>query len=206
MHSSVISSSLKVSRDVYRGYVTLLFQSDAGIMMLTFCVQAGFFLLLACFSGSQAASSFPHGTSYGDTVLGANDDGFSSAVTLPAAMKFFGGTASQIFFNNNGLLSFDGPVSSFTPSAFPGNIRMLAPYFADVDTRASASGKLHYRVSTSTADKNLATSQLQTYFDKADYVPDYVVVATWCVLPLLFFFGGDDDFLRCARISLSHRN
>ena len=54
--------------------------------------------------------------------------------------------------NNNGVLSFDTPVSQFTPQSFPlGDGRMIvAPYWGDVDTRGiqeqSGTGRhpIHY--------------------------------------------------------------
>lgn len=54
----------------------------------------------------------------------------------------------MIFFllqvNNNGLLSFGGPVVQFDPSPFPlQGLEVIAPYWADVDTRGS--GTVFYR-------------------------------------------------------------
>jgi len=77
---------------------------------------------------------------YGAGNLPPNDDGSSSEIDVrgafPAGMRFFGTTFPALYVNNNGNVSFGGPVSAFTPQAFPvSNQRMIAPWWGDVDTR-----------------------------------------------------------------------
>lgn len=71
-----------------------------------------------------------------ESVQPRNDDGFSNAVPLPFTVNFFGGSFSQIFVNNNGSITFNAGISTFTPNPFPiTNQPMIAAYWADVDTR-----------------------------------------------------------------------
>src|ERR1051326_7752656 len=49
------------------------------------------------------------------TELPANDDGSSPTVTLPFAINYFGQTYSQLWVNNNGNVTFNGSLSTFTP-------------------------------------------------------------------------------------------
>lgn len=74
------------------------------------------------------------------------DDGSSSQVSLPFEMNFFGNTYSSLYVNNNGNVTFNSPLSSYTPSALTGNTGrpMIAAYFADVDTRNPASQTVTY--------------------------------------------------------------
>ncbi len=77
---------------------------------------------------------------YGEGNLPGNDDGSSSAVDVraafPSGMRFFGMTFTSLYVNNNGNVSFGGPVGEYTPRAFPvSNQRMIAPWWGDVDTR-----------------------------------------------------------------------
>jgi MYXO-CTERM domain-containing protein len=77
---------------------------------------------------------------YGSGVLPGNDDGSSSAIDLTAAfpggLRFFGGPYTQFWVNNNGNITFSGPVYNYTPMPFPVAARpMIAPYWGDVDTR-----------------------------------------------------------------------
>ncbi|HLG03634.1 MAG TPA: nidogen-like domain-containing protein [Bacteroidia bacterium] len=76
-----------------------------------------------------------------------NDDGSSGAIPLPFAFNFYGATHDTLFINNNGNISFDSPFYSFTADSFPSSIYdMIAPFWADVDTRDPASGLVYYRV------------------------------------------------------------
>src|SRR5688572_26911375 len=70
------------------------------------------------------------------SVLPGTDDGSSAAVNLAFPINFFGTVYNQVFVNNNGNITFDGPLSQFTPSGLAGTNRVIiAPFFADVDTR-----------------------------------------------------------------------
>jgi hypothetical protein len=78
---------------------------------------------------------------FGSGVLAANDDGSSSAIDLTGAfsggLRFYGGPYTEFWVNNNGNITFSGPVFNYTPTAFPIAARpMIAPYWGDVDTRA----------------------------------------------------------------------
>ena len=77
---------------------------------------------------------------YGTNNLPSNDDSSSAAQDLTAAfpggLNFFGGPYTDVYINNNGNITFNGSVRTWTPSAFPIADRpMIAPYWGDVDTR-----------------------------------------------------------------------
>lgn len=78
-------------------------------------------------------------------TLPRNDDGSTRAVTLPFSINFFGRTFTQTFVNNNGNITFAGPSGTFTPFGLTSaNTPIVAPFFADVDTRNSDSGVVQY--------------------------------------------------------------
>ena len=78
---------------------------------------------------------------FGTEFLPANDDGSSDALTLPFQIDYFGQTFSQFFVNNNGNITFNTALSGYTPSPFPVTRQpMIAPWWADVDTRATGAG------------------------------------------------------------------
>ncbi len=78
-------------------------------------------------------------------TLGANDDGSAPLSALGFDLRYFGQTFSSIYINNNGNITFDAARSSFTPSGMMGTAyKILAPFFADVDTRGSGSGLVQY--------------------------------------------------------------
>jgi hypothetical protein len=77
--------------------------------------------------------------------LGRSDDGSTARITLPFSINLFGTTQNSVFINNNGNITFNSALSSFTP--FTINSRtppIIAPFFADVDTRNTASGIVQF--------------------------------------------------------------
>ncbi|MEX2498474.1 MAG: nidogen-like domain-containing protein [Wenzhouxiangellaceae bacterium] len=74
---------------------------------------------------------------FDDDVLPANDDGSTGAVPMGFEGDFFGRVFDTVFINNNGNLTLDQPLSTFTPFDLTSTGReIIAPFFADVDTRA----------------------------------------------------------------------
>ncbi len=75
----------------------------------------------------------------------ANDDGSAPATTLGFTINFFGRQRSVVFVNNNGNVTFDSALATFTPFGLNNVSReIIAPFFADVDTRNSASRLVTY--------------------------------------------------------------
>ena len=71
-------------------------------------------------------------------TLPPNDDGSTSAVALGFTVDFFGITRSEVFVNNNGNVTFDATLSTFTPFDLTSTGQeIIAPFFADVDTRSA---------------------------------------------------------------------
>ncbi len=82
---------------------------------------------------------------FNSTTFAANDDLSEGPANLGFSINFFGNSFSQAYVNNNGNITFDAPLGTFTP--FPlltTSTPMLAPFFADVDTRASGSALTKY--------------------------------------------------------------
>src|SRR5436309_5526134 len=76
-----------------------------------------------------------------ETDFGRNDDNSSIQTRLPFEVNFFGRTFSSLFVNNNGNVTFDFPLSTFTPFALSTTgVSIIAPFFGDVDTRGAGSG------------------------------------------------------------------
>jgi hypothetical protein len=69
-------------------------------------------------------------------ILPANDDDSTGAVPLGFTVNFFGHNYSTLYVNNNGNVTFDSPLSAFTPFDLTSTGHVIvAPFFADVDTR-----------------------------------------------------------------------
>lgn len=80
------------------------------------------------------------------TVLPANDDGSTGLVNLGFTANINGTDFAQTYVNNNGNVTFTNPLETFTPSAIDNGAfgPIIAPFFADVDTRASGSDPVRY--------------------------------------------------------------
>ncbi|MDW8245280.1 MAG: nidogen-like domain-containing protein [Sandaracinaceae bacterium] len=87
---------------------------------------------------------------FGNECLGQNDDGSSLAIDVarafPEGLNFFGTVHRQLFVNTNGNITFAGPLPTYTPDPFPvANRPMIAPFWADVDTRREMRGLFGFR-------------------------------------------------------------
>lgn len=92
---------------------------------------------------------FEPDSSYTDTI-GPSDDGSSAELQLPFDFILFGDTFTSVFINNNGNVSFDGPVNAFSSGGFPStDFTMVAPFWADVDTRPAGGGHVWYKITPS---------------------------------------------------------
>ncbi len=67
-----------------------------------------------------------------------NDDGSTAEIDLGFAISFFGIAADSVFVNNNGNVTIGAPLPNYTPFSLNStSVRILAPFFADVDTRTN---------------------------------------------------------------------
>ena len=120
-------------------------------------------------------------------TLAANDDGSTGLVNLnidgAGGISLFGTTATQIYVNNNGNVTFTNPLITFTPSAFSTfGSPIIAPFFADVDTRGAASG--------------LTTYGNDTYNGHAAFIVDW---------PHVGYFSSQTDKLNTFQLILTDR-
>ena len=93
------------------------------------------------FNSAQAIelrSGFGGPEGFGDLSQLPNDDESSSKLNLPFTLNFFGQNYSTFWVNNNGNITFRGPLDEYTPAPFPianqpmvahgGGMWILAPW------------------------------------------------------------------------------
>ena len=79
--------------------------------------------------------------------------------------------------NNNGDISFEGPVSTFTPQSFPlSGSSLIAPYWADVDT--TGTGTVSYRETKDSSLLRRARDDVLRAFS-VRFLPSLLFIATW---------------------------
>ena len=84
-----------------------------------------------------------------DTTLHRNDDESSGLVGLPFEVDFYGNSYDSLYVNNNGNVTFDSPLGEYVPFDLTQTDRVIiAPYFADVDTRPTDGGTVTYGETT----------------------------------------------------------
>jgi hypothetical protein len=79
------------------------------------------------------------------SILPANDDSSTGLVPISFDLNFLGTTYSQLYVNNNGNVTFDSALSTYTPFGLMSTSHaIIAPFFADVDTSGEGSGLVSY--------------------------------------------------------------
>jgi hypothetical protein len=116
----------------------------SALVLLILVGLSGFF---AANSASAAAIKSLAGCAA--NTLPANDDGSTGEVGLPFTVDFFGATYNSIYVNNNGNVTFEAPMLTFTPfNLLTTETVIIAPFFGDVDTQGEGSGVLTYGATT----------------------------------------------------------
>jgi hypothetical protein len=121
------------------------------VLLSVFCIAM---FLTALSVDSEAGAVRP---GFNSTADGRNDDGTwtapagctnaanggtcaGTAVPLGFSANFFGVPFTSAFVNTNGNITFDARLSTFTPFGLTATSRqIIAPFFADVDTRNAGS-------------------------------------------------------------------
>jgi hypothetical protein len=142
-------------------------------------MAVGSALLVASPSSAHAQATLRDAATagFGANSLPANDDGFAGPVPIGFGINFAGMTWNDLFVNNNGNVTFGMGRSQFTPNDLTTNttIPIIAPFFADVDTRGALSSLTNYGVGTVDGHQafgvnwfDLATGRGVGYFPSQD--------------------------------------
>jgi hypothetical protein len=98
-------------------------------------------VLLAASGGAALGDAIRPG--FNANTLARNDDESTGSVSLgfSGSLNFFGASISSGFVNNNGNMTFDSALGTYTPfNLNTTNRQIIAPFFADVDTRNASFG------------------------------------------------------------------
>ncbi|XP_078658658.1 uncharacterized protein LOC144904005 [Branchiostoma floridae x Branchiostoma belcheri] len=140
---------------------------------------------------TSTSDFYPFGPSAGDTANPKTDDGGSSRQSLPSGFRYFGSVYNYFWVNNNGLVSFEGQVSQFTPDPFPiRSFPIVAVFWGDIDTRRA--GEVYWRQTTSDSSLITRVSQdiLANYPDIPSFRARWVLVATYYDVT---YYGGSSS-------------
>lgn len=93
----------------------------------------------------------PVASGFDKNFMPVGDDGATAAVSLGFNANFFGTTYADTYVGSNGFLTFNSGYGSYTPSGLGNGYSgqpIIAPFFADVDTRGAGSGRVSYGTGT----------------------------------------------------------
>ena len=121
---------------------------------------------------------FPYGLQFGDSpLLPGSEDAISQEIQLSVPLKFYQREYLSLFVNENGLVSFLTEISTFYSVQFPMEYPVIAPFYADIDTRGV--GQVYWRASDQAEDIDRAANLVKQYYEGARFQPQEVVVISW---------------------------
>ncbi|MFT3884342.1 MAG: gliding motility-associated C-terminal domain-containing protein [Flavobacteriales bacterium] len=112
-------------------------------------------------------------------AMAPNDDGFSDTILLPFQFDLYGDRYDHCWINNNGNISFVGPVTNYVNApngAFPAHYDtvMVAPFWADVDTHWGPDYQLGSYVSGGSVVYKLTPTALYVNWVSVGYFHEHV--------------------------------
>ena len=94
-------------------------------------LAAGIMIASQAFAGAVVSG-------FNANTLARNDDGSTGVVSTGINFDFFGVLGPNLYVNNNGNVTFTGPLGTYTPfNLITTGVKMIAPFFGDVDTRSA---------------------------------------------------------------------
>ncbi|WP_373538800.1 nidogen-like domain-containing protein [Chamaesiphon sp.] len=134
--------------------------------------------LSVAMTGAASAAAIRMG-SFTSNTIPANDDDSSPLTALGFTADFFGTTYSNAYVNNNGNITFNGPLDEFTPFGIAGaSTPIIAAFFADVDTTGAGTSPVTYGTGTVNGRNAFGANYINVgYFDaETDKINDFQIV------------------------------
>lgn len=133
------------------------------------------------------AALYSYGSAAGDAVLPRCDDcsvltslNGTGLLGTDQSLPFFALRHTGTYINNNGLLSFLAQVTDYSPTSFLSTTPIIAPFWADVDTRPANGGQVWYRTTTNGLQLDAISSEIRTGYPGADaFNATFAQIVTW---------------------------
>ncbi len=138
-------------------------------------------IVLAAMAGSMVVEAQTIRTNPGfyTRFVPRNDDESSDLEPLGFTINFFGKIRTAAYVNNNGNLTFDSALATYTPFGLLSTQReIIAPFFADVDTRPDGSMVVTYGPDTVNGHPAFAANYVNVgyYANHVDKLNSFQVV------------------------------
>jgi hypothetical protein len=79
--------------------------------------------------------------------------------------------------STNGLISLNRTLNSYTPVKFPTANPLIAPFWADADTRGI--GNVYFRTTTQQMLLKNASDIINAAFSDSNFIPQHLMIVTW---------------------------
>lgn len=139
----------------------------------------------------MSLSLYPFGAGAGDKATDRSDDGGSGQIKLKKSFTFYETKHTQLFVNNNGVISFLQELRGYRPKSFPLEERtpIIAPFWADVDV-SKAGGTVWYRETQNREVLDRCSQDVRGYAsDFKRFQARWAFVVTW---DNVSFYGASD--------------
>ena len=114
--------------------------------VIVWAIAVALSLTILTLYSAQALGPNAVRSGFNSNTLAANDDGSTGAVPIGFTINFFGTNHSTLFVNNNGNVTFNAVLSTFSPfNLGTTTTPIIAPFFADVDTRRGRIVPINFR-------------------------------------------------------------
>lgn len=138
-------------------------------------------MVLAAMAGTVAveAQTIRENPGFYTRFVPRNDDQSSDLEPLGFTINFFGKIRTAAYVNNNGNLTFDSALATFTPFGLLRTEReIIAPFFADVDTRPDGSNVVTFGQDTVNGHPAFAANYVDVgyYSNHVDKLNSFQVV------------------------------
>ncbi|XP_051770088.1 uncharacterized protein LOC127523435 isoform X2 [Ctenopharyngodon idella] len=142
--------------------------------------------------GPEEGIFYPYGDE--DTKNPAEDFGSSPLITLEQPFAYFGLVYNELYVNNKGYLTFEGPFHQWYPYYFPANSTrdIIAPLWTDIDI--TRKGIISYRQVTDGPLLNRASRDINQYHPNLNFSASWVFIATWDKVPYYGYRRTESTF------------
>ncbi|XP_073511801.1 alpha-tectorin-like [Phyllobates terribilis] len=121
---------------------------------------------------------YPYGPAHNDLFTDIEDDGGTDEIFLTHSFTFFEEIHRRLYVNNNGAISFNTPVTEYTPDAFPiPDLYMICPYWGDVDNECG--GLIYYRQTTDEELLSRLSDDINKMSKMKYFHAEWAFIATW---------------------------
>lgn len=110
---------------------------------------------------------------YNTNAVARADDTSNLVVNLPFSMRWAGTTYTQIYLNMNGNVTFGNTFTDYNPNPALGTVNraIMAPFWADVDTRDTTTGQMTY--------SNITSGSVPTVNGRKAFLVNWINVARY---------------------------